>query len=120
MLNKGEQVAFNATDSAFRHSGGTYQIAFAMEEPASQDKQEPKMNIFKAMRLQREKEKQEGGETWRMERYEGSVEYQEMIKRNGGTAPGGSSLGSMEHRGPKGGKYSIKKRSDGTTYRRYF
>ena len=120
MLNKGEKVAFNATDSAFRHGGGTYQVAFAMEEPGSKDKQEPKMNIFKAMRLQREKEKQEGGETWRMERYEGSVEYQEMIKRNGDTAPGGSSLGSMEHRGSKGGKYTIKKRSDGTTYRRYF
>ncbi len=120
MLNKGEQVAFNATDSAFWHSGGTYQIAFAMEEPGSQDKQEPKMNIFKAMRLQREKEKQEGGETWRMERYEGSVEYQAMIKLNGDSAPGGSSLGSMEHRGSKGGRYTIKKRSDGTTYRRYF
>lgn len=91
-----------------------------MEEPDSQDKQEPKMNIFKEMRLQREKDKQKGGETWRMERYEGSVEYQEMIKRNGGIAPGGSSFGSIEHRGHKGGKYIIKKGSNGTTYRRYF
>jgi hypothetical protein len=67
------------------------------------------MNYFRKMREEREEARKPGGMYDRMAKYEGSPEYQAMLKRNGGVAPGGGSLGRGPFIGPRGGKYRINK-----------
>lgn len=59
----------------------------------------------------------------RMANYEGSPEYQAMLERNGGVAPGQKSSPSKSlkfYSGPRGGKYTKGVTKDGRPYRRYF
>ena len=66
------------------------------------------MNIFCKWREQAEAGREPGGIYDRMAKYEGSPEYQAMLKRNGGKAPGGSSS-KGPFVGPRGGRYRINK-----------
>ena len=78
------------------------------------------MNIFKAMRLEREAGRQPGGIYDRIEKYERSPEYNAILERNGGEAPGGSAAAGQVFGGPRGGKYTKAQTKSGKTYRRDF
>ena len=69
--------------------------------------------------LRPEPEKKKEGE---MANYKGSPEYQAMLKRNGGVAPGGKRIRTSPsvRIGPRGGKYTQGWTKDGRPYRRYF
>jgi hypothetical protein len=52
--------------------------------------------------------------------YQGSPQYQAMLERNGGTAPGRKIADEEERRGPRGGRYTKATSKSGRRYRRYF
>jgi hypothetical protein len=78
------------------------------------------MDIFRKFREQAEADRAPGGVYDQMANYEGSPEYQAMLERNGGVAPGGSAPAGQVFEGPRGGKYTKAKTKSGKTYRRYF
>lgn len=60
-----------------------------------------------------------------MASYEGSPQYQAMLERNCGVAPGQTEPRSNRnapsvYSGPRGGKYTNARTKDGRPYRRYF
>jgi hypothetical protein len=75
---------------------------------------------FKALRLQREEDRQPGSLSDSLANYEGSPKYKAMLERNGGVAPGGPAESGRTRIGPRGGKYTVAKTKGGRTYRRYF
>ncbi len=78
------------------------------------------MNFFRKLRKQAEADRAPGGLYDQMANYEGSPEYREMLKRNGGETPGGASPPGQTRIGPRGGKYTQATTNSGKTYRRYF
>jgi hypothetical protein len=78
------------------------------------------MNPFTRMRLQHEADHAPGGIYDRMANYEGSPEYQAMLERNDGVAPGGGATKPFTEIGPRGGRYTMATTANGRPYRRYF
>ena len=71
------------------------------------------MNFFKKLRLEREAGHEPGGIYDRMAKYQGSPEYQAMLERNGGVAPG---CGTLSFRGSRGGRYRMSKTGRSRVY----
>ena len=72
-----------------------------------------------------ERESAAGSDYERMAYYKGSPEYQAMLERNGGVAPGQKESRTTRespsvYSGPQGGKYTKGVTKDGRPYRRYF